>query len=111
MFQLLDAFVAAGFKRLDTADVYSNGCREIEAGIRDDHRQLAEAQREAAASDHRTKAGSEMGPGKKDFPKLTFYAAVEDSLQRLQTDYIDLYQSHMMTPITPLEETLKRTRS
>jgi len=54
-----------------------------------------------------TKVGSEMGPGKKGLSKGYILAAVEDSLQRLQTDYIDLYQSHVDDSDTPLEETLE----
>jgi len=54
-----------------------------------------------------TKAGSEMGPGKKGLSKGYILAAVEDSLQRLQTDYIDLYQSHVDDAETLLNETLE----
>src|SRR3981189_1077628 len=54
-----------------------------------------------------TKAGSEMGPGKKGLSKGYILAAVEDSLERLQTDYIDLYQSHVDDAGTPLDETLE----
>lgn len=54
-----------------------------------------------------TKVGSEMGPGQKGLSKGYILAAVEDSLQRLQTDYIDLYQSHVDDADTPLGETLE----
>jgi len=54
-----------------------------------------------------TKVGAEMSPGKKGLSKNYILAAVEDSLQRLQTDYIDLYQSHVDDPDTPLDETLE----
>src|SRR5215510_3976735 len=48
----------------------------------------------------------EMGPGKKGLSKDYILRSAEDSLRRLQTDYIDLYQSHQDDPQTPLEETL-----
>src|SRR5260370_29381035 len=48
-----------------------------------------------------------MGTGKKGLSKRYIFAAVKDSLQRWQTDYIDLYQSHVDDADTPLEETLE----
>ena len=53
-----------------------------------------------------TKLGIEMGPGKKGLSRAYMMQAVEASLRRLQTDYIDLYQSHRDDPDTPIEETL-----
>src|SRR6266481_2228629 len=92
-FQLLDAFIAAGFNAVDTADVYSKWVPGNKGG-----------ESETIIG---TKVGAEMGPGKKGLSKKYILAAVEDSLQRLQTDYIDLYQSHVDDPDTPLEETLE----
>src|ERR1700678_3669804 len=53
-----------------------------------------------------TKVGMEMGEGKKGLSRANILRAVEDSLARLQTDYIDLYQSHRDDPDVPLEERL-----
>src|ERR1700722_15653703 len=47
-----------------------------------------------------------MGPGKKGLSRKYMMQAVEDSLRRLRTDHIDLYQSHRDDPDTPIEETL-----
>jgi aryl-alcohol dehydrogenase-like predicted oxidoreductase len=54
-----------------------------------------------------TKVGMEMGPGKKGLSKDYILRSADDSLRRLQTDYIDLYQSHQDDPETPLEQTLE----
>jgi aryl-alcohol dehydrogenase-like predicted oxidoreductase len=54
-----------------------------------------------------TKVGMEMGPGKKGLSKAYILQSAEDSLRRLKTDYIDLYQSHEDDPNTPLVETLE----
>jgi aryl-alcohol dehydrogenase-like predicted oxidoreductase len=107
-FHLLDAFVAAGFNAVDTADVYSkwvpgNRGGESETMIGKWLKRSEKRQRVIIA----TKVGSEMGPGEKGLSKSYILAAVEDSLQRLQTDYIDLYQSHIDDADTPLEETLE----
>jgi aryl-alcohol dehydrogenase-like predicted oxidoreductase len=107
-FRLLDAFVAAGFNAVDTADVYSkwvpgNRGGESETIIGNWLKRSNKRQQVVIA----TKVGSEIGPGKKGLSKGYILAAVEDSLQRLQTDYIDLYQSHVDDPDTPLEETLE----
>jgi aryl-alcohol dehydrogenase-like predicted oxidoreductase len=105
-FKLLDAFVASGFNLIDTADVYSrwapgNRGGESEAIIGKWLKQSGNRKRVIIA----TKVG--MGPNKKGLSKRYILQAVEDSLKRLQTDYIDLYQSHIDDPETPLEETLE----
>jgi len=106
-FKLLDAFVAAGFNSIDTADVYSrwapgNRGGESESIIGKWLKKSGNRNKVVIA----TKAGKEMGPGKKGLSKKYICLAVEDSLQRLQTDYIDLYQAHFIDPRTPIEETL-----
>lgn len=107
-FALLDAFVEAGFDAIDTADAYSrwvpgHSGGESETiigkwlkarGRRDDVKIL-------------TKVGSDMGQGHNDLSPGWIETAVEASLRRLQTDYIDLYQTHWPDPKTPQEETLR----
>lgn len=107
-FKLLDAFVASGFNLIDTADVYSrwspgNKGGESEIIVGKWLKQSGNREKVIIA----TKVGMEMGPGRKGLSKAYILRAVEDSLHRLQTDYIDLYQSHTDDPDTPLEETLE----
>ena len=107
-FQLLDAFVAAGFNLIDTADIYSrfapgNRGGESETIIGKWLKQGSRRDKVIIA----TKVGLEMGPEQKGLSKAYILGAAEDSLRRLQTDYIDLYQSHKDDPDTPLEETLE----
>lgn len=107
-FQLLNAFVATGFNAIDTADVYSrwvpgNSGGESEAIIGKWLKRSGNRDKVIIA----TKVGIEMGDDKKGLSKEYILRAVEDSLQRLQTDYIDLYQSHTDDEDTPLEETLE----
>ncbi len=106
-FDMLDAFVAAGFDFIDTADVYSrfipgNQGGESEAILGNWMKARGNRDRIILA----TKAGMDMGEGRTGLSKAWLVRAVEDSLRRLQTDYIDLYQAHMDDPKTPLEETL-----
>jgi aryl-alcohol dehydrogenase-like predicted oxidoreductase len=107
-FRLLDAFVDAGFNLIDTADIYSqwapgNNGGESETIIGKWLCRGSNRSRVIIA----TKVGKEMGPDRKGLSKKHIFQAVEDSLKRLQTDYIDLYQSHADDPQTPLEETLE----
>lgn len=106
-FRLLDAFVAAGFNLIDTADFYSRWVPghtggESEAIIGNWLKRSGKRDRVLLA----TKVGLEMGPGQKGLSRAHILKSVEGSLRRLQTDRIDLYQSHTDDPQTPLEETL-----
>ena len=106
-FKLLDAFVAAGFDAIDTADVYSkwvpgNKGGESETIIGKWLKARGDRDKVVIA----TKVGMEMPGVGQGLRKAYIMARVEDSLKRLQTDYIDLYQSHVDDKATPLEETL-----
>ncbi|MBA2250454.1 MAG: aldo/keto reductase [Chitinophagaceae bacterium] len=106
-FILLDAFVEAGFKLIDTADGYSrwkpgNKGGESETIIGNWMKGRANRDKVIIA----TKVGTDMGDGKKGLSKKYIFSAVEDSLTRLQTDYIDLYQSHFDDMDTPVSETM-----
>jgi aryl-alcohol dehydrogenase-like predicted oxidoreductase len=106
-FTLLDAFVDAGFDFIDTADVYSrwkdgNEGGESEAIIGNWIRSRGNRDKVIIA----TKLGIEMGPDMKGLSQKYIMTAVEASLKRLKTTYIDLYQSHRDDPDTPLDETL-----
>lgn len=105
-FKILDAFVAAGFNFIDTADTYSwwvndtGGQSETIIGnwlkLRGNRNNMVIA----------TKVGSETKLHPRDISKKHILKSVDESLQRLQTDYIDLYYTHFDDNITPVEETL-----
>lgn len=106
-FALLDAFVAAGFNAIDTADVYSvwmpgHTGGESEATIGRWLKARGGRDKVVIA----TKVGMEMAPDRKGLKPDYIRASVETSLQRLQTDYVDLYQSHADDATVPLEDTL-----
>lgn len=108
-FEVLDGFIEAGFNFIDTADVYSRWVPENKGGesetiignwmkARNNRNQIILA----------TKVGSNMElNGKKCLSKKYILEAVDASLLRLKTDYIDLYQSHYDDPETPVQETLE----
>lgn len=107
-FKLLDAFVAAGFSLVDTADLYSrwvpgNSGGESETIIGNWFKQSGKRDAVVLA----TKVGMDMGRDRKGLSRKYILRAVEDSLKRLQTDHIDLYQSHTDDPETPFDETLE----
>ena len=107
-FRVLDAFVDAGCNLIDTADVYSvwvpghlGGESETVIG---NWLKRSGRRKDVVIA---TKVGNVMSAEKKGLSKAYILRAVEDSLRRLQTDSIDLYQSHVDDPATPVEETLE----
>ena len=106
-FRILDAFVDAGGNFVDTADVYSvwgpgHTGGESETVLGKWFAKSGKRDKIVLA----TKVGKDMGDGKKGLQPAYIRQAVDDSLKRLQTDHIDLYQSHEDDPATPLAETL-----
>jgi aryl-alcohol dehydrogenase-like predicted oxidoreductase len=106
-FALLDAWLDAGFNTIDTADVYSawvpgHTGGESETIIGKWLRASGKRDRIVLA----TKVGKPMGSDRKGLKPAYIRAALEASLQRLQTDHIDLYQSHDDDQDTPLEDSL-----
>ncbi|MBV9455995.1 MAG: aldo/keto reductase, partial [Bradyrhizobium sp.] len=105
-FALLDAFVAAGFDFIDTADAYSRwvpGHTGGESEVIIGRWIKARGNRDKVII--ATKVGADMGGGR-TMAASYVRKAVDDSLKRLQTDYIDLYQTHWDDEKTPLEEVL-----
>ena len=109
-FAIMDAFVEAGGNFIDTADVYSRWAPGNPGGVseeiigrwmqaRGNRRQIVLA----------TKVRGRMwdGANGEGLSRLHIMAAVEDSLRRLQTDVIDLYQTHWFDADTPIDETMR----
>jgi aryl-alcohol dehydrogenase-like predicted oxidoreductase len=106
-FEILDGFISAGFNFIDTADVYSRWASgvggESETIIGNWMKKNKNRKNVIIA----TKAGMDMGQGKVDVTKKYILKAAEASLKRLQTDYIDLYQTHKDDVTVPVEEALE----
>ncbi len=100
-FAVLDAYMEGGGNCIDTADSYSAGESERVLG----RWMKARGNRDRVII--ATKLGSQMAPGKQGLSRRYMFEEVEASLQRLQTEYIDLYQAHQDDTETPLEETLQ----
>ncbi len=106
-FKVLDAFVEAGFNFIDTANSYSRWVQGHKGG---ESETILGKWMKARGNRGRlvlaTKVGSEMGPDEKGLSRAQILKQAEDSLRRLQTDVIDLYQAHYDDPGAPLEETM-----
>jgi aryl-alcohol dehydrogenase-like predicted oxidoreductase len=98
--RLVDICLEAGVNMFDTADIYSNGESEKILGAA-----IAGRRDKVLIS---TKATFKTGPGPNELGSSRYHLvkACEDSLRRLKTDYIDLYQMHGFDALTPVEETL-----
>ncbi len=106
-FTILDAFLAGGGNFIDTADAYSTWVPGHSGG--ESETILGNWMADRGNRDKvilATKVGNRMGDGGEGLAPGRILKSVEHSLRRLKTDYIDLYQSHIDDPETPLEETL-----
>ncbi len=109
-FRILDAFVDHGFDSIDTADVYSLWAEGNQGGESETiiGRWLKSRPGRREQIKLFTKVGADLGiEGHKGLSRKWIIRAVEDSLRRLNTNYIDLYFSHWPDPATPYEETLE----
>jgi aryl-alcohol dehydrogenase-like predicted oxidoreductase len=104
-FELLDRFVDAGLDAVDTADVYSAWVPGHKGG---ESETVIGNWLKARGGRDRVVIATKVGWDQKQggLARDRILAKAEASLRRLQTDYIDLYQSHLDDPVTPLEETL-----
>src|SRR6516225_10254627 len=102
--QLVKAAIEGGINFFDTADVYSEGQSEQTLG--QSFKNLNLSRKDVILA---TKVYSRVGPGRNDVGAYRGHIldAVDASLRRLQTDYIDLYQVHANDSVTPIGETLR----
>jgi aryl-alcohol dehydrogenase-like predicted oxidoreductase len=109
-FKVMDAFVEAGGNFLDTADIYSNWVKGNPGGVSEE---IIGRWMKARGNRNQivlaTKLRGPMGrePNDQGLSRKHVIEAAEASLRRLQTDYIDLYQTHYPDETTPIEETLQ----
>ncbi len=109
-FKILDAFYEAGGNFIDTADVYSRWAEGNPGGVSETIiGKWMKDRRNRQDIVLATKVRGRMweGPNGEGLSRHHIMRAVEDSLRRLQTDYIDLYQVHAPDWSTPIEETLR----
>jgi len=107
-FAVLDAFLDAGFNAVDTADVYNRYQPGLKGG--ESETLIGEWMKDRGVRDRVvvvTKGGLFMGEGMEGLGRDYLPRACEASLERLQTDYIDVYMSHRADAKVPIEETLE----
>jgi aryl-alcohol dehydrogenase-like predicted oxidoreductase len=109
-FAVLTAAVDAGINFIDSADIYSRWVKGNPGGVSEEIIGKWMKKTSIPRSDIviATKVRGSMGPNVNDegLSRIHIIRAVDDSLRRLQTDYIDLYQTHWVDENTPIEETL-----
>jgi aryl-alcohol dehydrogenase-like predicted oxidoreductase len=98
---LIDASLDAGVNTIDTANAYGAGRSEEYIGL------ALEGKREQAIIATKVYGRMGEGPNREGLSRKAIMYEVEQSLGRLRTDYIDLYQLHQVDSVTPIEETLR----
>jgi aryl-alcohol dehydrogenase-like predicted oxidoreductase len=110
-FDILNAAVEAGINFLDTANVYSRWAPGNPGGVSEtiigDWLKQSELSREQVVIATKVRGRMGEGPNAEGLSRAHILQAVEASLRRLNTDYIDLYQAHFFDASTPIEETLR----
>jgi aryl-alcohol dehydrogenase-like predicted oxidoreductase len=110
-FKILDAAYERGVNFIDTADIYSNWVEGNPGGVAESiigkwiKRSAIPREKLVIATKVRGRMGS--GPNDEGLSRAHIMSAVDASLRRLDTDYIDLYQTHWFDERTPIEETLE----
>ncbi len=107
---VMDAFIAAGGNFIDTADVYSRWAEGNPGGVSEEiigRWMKSRGNRDQVVLATKVRARMWDGPNGEGLSKVHIVKACEDSLRRLQTDYIDLYQTHFFDADTPIEETME----
>ncbi|MFW5696652.1 MAG: aldo/keto reductase, partial [Phototrophicaceae bacterium] len=106
---IMDAAFDAGINFLDTADIYSRWVEGNPGGVSEEiiGRWLKTKNRREVVIATKVRGPMWAGPNGDGLTRHHIVHAVEDSLRRLDTDYIDLYQTHYYDPRTPLDETLR----
>lgn len=110
-YEVMDAAFAAGIKFFDTADVYSRWAPGNPGGVAEEiigkWMKMRRIPRDQLILATKVRGRMWEGPDGEGLARTHILRAVQDSLRRLQTDYIDLYQSHSPDENTPQEETLR----
>jgi aryl-alcohol dehydrogenase-like predicted oxidoreductase len=110
-FQVLSGAYEAGINFIDTADVYSRWVKDNPGGVSEriigQWLQESNIPRDQIVLATKVRSRTGDGPNDEGLSRVHIMTAVEGSLRRLQTDYIDLYQAHHFDANVPIEETLR----